>query len=174
MTSLLFLDNDDFYIQQGMLSHSIKGISLLMFYANECSYSHKIAPIFKQLPRVINGCQFGLVNLSMNPGIIDMSQSTILPIEYVPLIVLYNNGTPYIKYDGEGTLEGLTQFVIDVSNHIYEDTFHDNYSGEEPSSSATSSTSATKQRKIPEYSYGIPLCAGGVCYRILNIDATKN
>ena len=84
--SLLFLGNDDFTITKNargdgnILCNFIPNYSLILFYSTQCQYCHQIIPIFKTLPGIISGCQFGIVNVSQNKKLINMSKNTILPI----------------------------------------------------------------------------------------------
>lgn len=124
MSSLLFLSTEDFYIGQGqrgnLLQHQIRGISLIMFYSTKCVYCQKLVPIFKQLPDIINGCQFGLLNISVNKNIVPLATQTIVPITYVPLIILYFDGKPYMKYDGPADLNAIREFVFQSANSIHQ------------------------------------------------------
>lgn len=160
MSSLLFLSSDDFHIQQGekgsILCTDIQGISMILFYSTECVYCKNLIPIFKNLPNVINGCQIGMINVSTNKRIVQMSHSTICPIKYVPFILLYVHGKPYMIYNGTKDIHELKKFILDVSNSIQSQSsfIHNN------------SNVITKTTKsIPEFTIGVPLCGkDGVCY----------
>jgi len=152
MSSLLFLSTDDFRITHGksgdVISHQIKGFSLILYYSTKCVYCQQIIPIFKQLPYVVNGCQFGIINVSLNKSLISMASRTITPIEYVPLIILYINGSPYMRYNGPNKQDDIRNFIIEVSNKVQEQGF----------------SSTLKENNIPEYTIGIPKCDDEVCY----------
>ena len=81
MSGLLFLQTEDFSIQQGqkgpILCHSIRGISLVLFYSINCQYSRELIPIFKRMPGQLGGCQFAMINVSAQKHIIGMSKATI-------------------------------------------------------------------------------------------------
>ena len=70
MSGLLFLQTQDFSIQKGtkgdILCHSIRGLSLVIFYSTNCQYSRTLIPIFKRLPGQVGGCQFGMINVRLN------------------------------------------------------------------------------------------------------------
>jgi len=123
MSGLLFLQTNDFSIQKGMkgdiLCHKIRGISLVLFYSTNCKYCIELIPIFKRLPGKIGGCQFGMINVSLERQIIELSKVTISSIKYVPLIILYVSGKPFIRYDGPHDEEELKRFIIEVSNKIH-------------------------------------------------------
>lgn len=144
--SLLFLSSDDFNVShrdgENILYHEIRGLSLVLFYSNQCRFCQQSLPVFKRLPDIVNGCQFGMINVSMNKSVLMKSMDTITPIKYVPLIILYINGRPYMRYDGPHTENDLRQFILEVSNSIQEIGF----------------TKVTSEKGIPSYSVGIPLC----------------
>lgn len=145
--SLLFLEADDFFTatdpayNMPSLCHSIQGFSVLLFYSNRCVHCQQTYPIFMQLPKIVNGCQFGVVNASTNRRLIEMARQTTCPINYVPLIILYINGRPYMKYDGPKTEVDIKNFIIHASNTVHESGF----------------SKVTKERSIPQYTVGHPL-----------------
>jgi hypothetical protein len=82
-----------------------------MFYSPMCRISNELLPKFKHLPQVINGCKFCILNINENQGIISMSRQTIAPIEFVPYIIFYVNGRPFLQYDDDPTLEKMISFL---------------------------------------------------------------
>ncbi len=153
MSSLLFLTTDDFsikgYEDRNILYHEIRGFSLVLFYSTQCVYCQKIIPIFKRLPDIVNGCQFGMINVSMNKTLINMSANSTTQIRYVPLLILYINGYPYMRYEGKHEEGAIRQFILSVSNDVQESGF----------------SRVTKEKSIPAYCIGNPLCGeGDVCY----------
>jgi thioredoxin-like negative regulator of GroEL len=122
MSGLLFLTQDDFYIGKGtkgdLLCNSIKGISLVFFYSTRCSYCQNFIPIYKTLPSNIKGCHFAMINVSQNPGVVNMSKQTICEIKYVPYIILYVNGKPYIQYNGAYNAEEVGEFIIEMTTKL--------------------------------------------------------
>ena len=121
-SGLLFLNKQDFNLSQGkngmLLTNNIPGVSLLLFYSPRCPNSNAFLPIFKKLPTTINGCSFAIVNLTKNRELIGMSQRSISPIEYVPFIIMYVNGKPYMIYNGPHREEAITSFVVEVANKL--------------------------------------------------------
>ena len=122
MSGLLFLQSGDFSIQQGtkgdILTNLIKGISLILFYSTKCDYCKNLLPIFKRLPGSIGGCQFGMINVTLEKEIVKMSMQTIAPIRYVPLIILFVHGKPFIRYDGAHTETEIRAFLMDVTKKL--------------------------------------------------------
>jgi hypothetical protein len=108
MSGLLPLTVEDFELRRSsngspVLCNKItNSFSLVFYYSTACQHCQTFLPRFKNLPKMVMGCQFGIVNISdrRNVQIIEMSKNTITPLEYVPYIVLYLRGEPYMQYDG--------------------------------------------------------------------------
>jgi len=163
MNSLLFLSEQDFSIQQGkkgnVMCNNLPGVSLVLFYSKKCPHCNDIFPIFKNLPQIIPGCQFALLNISTNVNVARMSQKTIAPITHVPFIILYVNGRPFLKYNGEKSLRAVVGFVNEVLARI------------QSKKNFSSNTRVEHDDDIPEYSVGIPfnmVCEGEQCYLTFN------
>jgi thiol-disulfide isomerase/thioredoxin len=160
MSGLLFLTHEDFSIQKGKNGNihccNVPGLALMLFYSPGCEHCNKLFPVFKHLPGTINGCQFGIINVSTNRKIVEMSQNTVAPIKYVPYIVLYVNGRPFMMYKGEHTAESISRFVIDVAKNI-----------EKKQQFSKEKVKENVDTGIPEYTIGKPITGGKdqlVCY----------
>jgi hypothetical protein len=121
MSGLLFLSSEDFHIIKGskgnLLCNSIQGFSLILFYSTQCQHCQTLIPIFKRLPGTIGGCQFGMINVSVpaNKLCVRMSADTVAPITYVPYIILYINGRPFMRYQGPYDGNKIIEFVMAVA-----------------------------------------------------------
>ena len=150
MNGLLYLTSDDFKIVQhntkNYLCHRINGFSLILFYSTHCDHCNEFIPIFKQLVGSIAGCQFGMMNVMKNKECVIKSKNTITPLEYVPFIVLYTDGKPYMKYSGPPNVNEIKHFVVDVANKFIN-----------KNKIVDSEKIKTNERSIPEYSYATPL-----------------
>ncbi len=162
MSGLLFLTSEDFGIKGDTLCTNIQGISLLLFYSTQCEHCKMLTPIFKSLPGTIGGCQFGMINVSNNKSCVKMSRETISPITYVPYIVLYVNGSPFMRYNGPHVLSEIQRFVLEVANKLQ----NKQKFTEEIISKHTS-------REIPPYTIGLPVCNDSVCYLDFDEAYTK-
>ena len=153
MTGLIFFCSEDFNIKAGnkgnLLCNNIPGISLCLFYSTQCSYCQQLIPEYKKLPGSISGCHFGMINVSKQKSILHVSKNCLTPIQYVPLIILYANGTPLARYDGPNEIEEIKKFVIDISQKLHNDFNEEN--GENGSGSEGLDSG------IPEYSIGRPI-----------------
>lgn len=152
MSGLLFLRSEDFNVQAGtrgdIVCNVIRGVSLVLFYSPKCGYCQRLIPIFKKLPGTIGGCQFGMINVTTENTIVLMSRNTIVPIEYVPLIILYVNGKPFIRYDGDHDEVQIRKFLMDVTSKLQ---------AKEKFIKDSKETKGSNKRQIPEYSTGYPL-----------------
>ena len=84
-----------------------------------------------------------------------MSKDTIAPIGYVPYIVLYIQGKPFMRYNGPHDGQEIRRFVIEVANKVQS---KQKFSPEVVKDNAKGG--------IPEYCIGHPLCGEDdkVCY----------
>ena len=153
MSGLLFLTSDDFQLQRGMkgniMCHSIGGYSLILFYSTHCTYCQQLIPIFKKMPGTINGCQFGIINVSTNRACVEMAKNSVAPVEYVPYIVLYVNGRPHMVYKGPYVESEIRRFIIEVAHNIQTKQQFSKEKVRQPT-----------KRGIPEYTVGIPVMSG--------------
>lgn len=170
MAGLLFLNSQDFMVSQGtkgnILCNKIPGFSLILFYSTQCNFCQELIPIFKRLPGTINNCQFGMINVSQNKDCVRMSKNTIAPLKYVPYIVLYINGRPFMVYKGPPQPSEIKRFVIDVANNV------------QKKQQFVKTATIKKDKNIPEYCIGNPLCGEeeNVCYleeSVAYTDRTK-
>lgn len=162
MSGLLFLTADDFSViknddpnKNDIMINNVDNFSLILFYSTHCQHCQNIIPIMKKLPGTVTGCQFGMINVSVNKKCVQMSRNTIAPIKYVPYIVLYVNGRPFMKYQGPYDINEIQKFVVAVSQKIQtKQKFDDDENVKE-----------NVRGGIPEYTIGHPLCGKDkVCY----------
>ena len=164
MSGLLYLEADDFMIvkntrgDNNILTIQSKGNALVLFYSTQCVHCQSLISVFKTLPKVLGGCQYGMINISKYKDCIAKSHQTNTPIDCVPYIIFYYNGKPYMRYKGEYDIESIKKFVIYIANFIQ---------------TKTSLTSLTEnnnkdnpKHNIRIYSFGLPLYGDedNVCY----------
>lgn len=124
MSNLIFLRAQDFYNDQGpkgkILCNNQKGLCLVLFHADasQCTHCEETIPEFKKLPYRMPGVKFALCNVNANRQIVPLSSGTNTALEYVPYIVLYANGRPIMRYDGERNLKSMSEFLTDVVNRL--------------------------------------------------------
>lgn len=158
MNGLLFLTSDDFAIKnENVLCHEIPGICLVLFYSTFCEHCNSLIPIFNKLPGTFNGCQFAILNVSQNKTCVVLSQKTTTPIKYVPYIILYIDGKPYMSYKGPHGIEEIRNFILDVSRNLQQ---KQQFIMKKP-------VNTEPQKAIPAYTIGIPVSGDKnqlVCY----------
>ena len=138
------------------MCHSIPGMSLILFYSTQCEFCQKLIPIFKFLPGTLGGCQFGMINVSTNRECVKMSQGTIAPITYVPYIVLFMGGKPFMKYQGPYDANEIKRFVFEVAQKM---------KNKQKFTDDAKIKMNKNNHEIPAYTIGRPLCGeDGVCY----------
>jgi hypothetical protein len=176
MSGILFLGNDDFVVRAGENGNMLclngwKGLTLIVFYSKECQFCHKTLSIFKQLPQIVNGCKFGMVCVNRNMEVVEKSKNTIAPIEYVPDIILFVDGIPYIRYDSPHEIEDIKTFIFSVYEKLQKTCFSEdaNKNAQSRSPPAMSHEALQQQQRgggaarppvtnpIPEYTVGIPV-----------------
>lgn len=174
---IYFFNNDDFVIRENMkgkllsFAEESKGLYLVLFYSKECPHCDKLLTEFKQLPNLINGCKFVMVNINKNPGLIEKSRTTISPITYVPDVILYVNGLPYIRYDGPSEMDLIKNFILDIYQKLQKTSFLNETSHTNSSNTRNQVQQVQKkpEDEIPSYSVGKPVCGNakdvyGKCY----------
>lgn len=164
MNILQQLSSEDFYIGQSSKGGKIlcinqKGLVLALFHLNpdRCKWCEEVIPDFKRLPQIQGNCKYALVNLNKFPDVAKMAKTTIAPIDYVPYIVFYVDGKPFIRYEGDRTIKDITEFINDVLTRI------------QTKRSFSDTKNAKMDTDIPVGSFGIPYSVvcdqdKGVCY----------
>jgi len=137
MSGILFLGNDDFCVRAGEKGNMLclsgwKGLTLIMFYSKECKFCDNLILKFKQLPTIVNGCKFGMVCVNRNMEVVEKSRNTISPIEYVPDVILFVDGVPYIRYDGPHEIENIKTFIFTVYERLKKTCFSEQQSAQQP------------------------------------------
>lgn len=163
MSSLLFVSTGDFTLANGgkgpILCHSIPGFSLMLFYSPHCQFCSEFIRVFRDLPGTVGGCQFGILNVSTNRKLVEMSQNTITPIKYVPYVILYIDGKPFMEYKGPRQIGEIQRFVMDVAENIKQ---KQSFVSQVNKNAARN---GSKQAPIPQYTVGRPVKGDDeVCY----------
>ena len=155
MAGLLNLTANDFSLGKGqkgsLLYNNIRHYSVVLFYATTCEYCKPYLQIFKKLPGNVAGCTFGITNIQSNMSIVALSRQTISPIDFVPLIIYYVDGRPFMKYNGEADGTQIVEFIVDVTEKL----------------------GANTKSKFYEDRVGDMICKDGVCYLSESKDITN-
>jgi len=119
----IYLSNRDFVIGQGakgpvIRAEGLKGFFLVAFIADNCVHCENLLETMSEIHESVPHCNLSILNFSegANIEVAKKSQKTILPIKSTPVIVMYVDGKPFMRYDGARTANGLIRFVDDVIN----------------------------------------------------------
>lgn len=181
MSVLLNLTGDDFTLGKGQKGHllfnNIRQYSVVLFYATTCEFCKDYLDIFKIITSHISGCTFAIANVQKHMKIVHMSKQTMSPVEFVPLIIFYVDGRPFMRFNGEADLHQIKSFIIDVTKQLSESNKSKFYEDKVKQHEA--------ENKIPDYTIGKPkessmkfvgdmICYGDVCYLSEGMDITKS
>jgi thiol-disulfide isomerase/thioredoxin len=119
---IIFLGSQNFGIGQGtkgkLLFNDVPGISIVLFYSTNCEVCHTVIPIFRELPKYVDKCKFAVINVDKNKEVIAKSAETTMALKYVPQIIIFHNGKPFVKYTGEKKLEPMVSFFRDTISRV--------------------------------------------------------
>ena len=90
-----------------------------------------------------------------------MAKETIAPIGYVPYIILYINGKPFMRYNGPHANNEIRRFIIEVSNKV-----------QNKQKFSTENNITKPEKGIPEYCTGHPI-SGDINSRICYLEFEK-
>ena len=160
-TGLFFLNDDNFNVQTDpngkKLCVNIEGYSLVFFYSQNCTHCQQLIPIYKKLPNAVGGCTFAMVNINASSGVVAKSKATQAPIKYVPLIVLYISGKPFMRYDGPHKFEEIKRFVIEIATKMSK---KPRAEGASKQNNGNIQAAQKKQISVPAYTIGMPKNSG--------------
>lgn len=125
-SSIQFLKDSDFSVDQsGILNVNISsfnsGYSLILFYSTQCPHCKEMLEAVRRMPSIINGCSFGVINLDHNKGIIQKCAKSQLQLKYVPFLVFFASGVPYMVYNGPTEENEIKRFIIQVSEAYHKE-----------------------------------------------------
>jgi hypothetical protein len=116
-SSIQFLNDSNFSVDSGGTLHvSISGFSLILFYSTQCPHCKEMMEAVKRMPNIINGCSFGVINLDQNKGVIQKCAKSQLQLKYVPFLVFFASGVPYMVYNGPTVESEIKRFIVQVSD----------------------------------------------------------
>lgn len=119
MSTIYYLNANDFSQEGNHMVANIGGLTLIMFHSQRCTHCVNFIPVFKSLPNSIRGINFGLCSVdNANKDIIRMSQNSSTPIKAVPKFILYNDGLPYVEYSGQRSQQAIVSFLQEITNKL--------------------------------------------------------
>ena len=156
MSAISPLASKDFIVADKILQLRSQVCALVMFYSTRCPACTDALPVFKAITSTVQGCRYGMINVTNEPDVVYMSKQTANEIRYVPIIVLYYQGKPVLQYTGKITIEDLRKFLMSTLTQLAN-------GGSRPKQAPVK-----PEETIPAYAGGKPVCRGDVCY--LNFD----
>ena len=119
MTTLHYLNVGDFQIQNQSLMLNIPGLTFVMFTSQRCIHCTKFAPEFRMLPNSMRGVNFAVCSVdAANNQIVQMASGTTTPFKGVPKFILYNDGVPFVEYNGQRTRPAVLQFLHEMIDKL--------------------------------------------------------
>jgi glutaredoxin len=78
-------------------------LTVVLFYKNEENrkYSDEFKRVFAEIEETGFECKFGVINIDEHSEAAEMASQTKTPINYVPYVVIYAQGRPYMSYGGK-------------------------------------------------------------------------
>lgn len=114
---MLFLNSQHFTTKtDGTVSINIQGFSIILFYSRSCPHCNTMEGFFEKIDRHVNGITTGKVLLDENKDIIPVLAKSNIELTYVPFVVFFAHGSPYMIYSGPNDLKSLTDFIVEVAN----------------------------------------------------------
>ena len=76
---------------------------VVLFYKNEENrqHSNEFIRVFEEIEKTDVECKFGIINVDEYPEQLALAANTKTPIHYVPYVVIYVHGRPYMSYAGK-------------------------------------------------------------------------
>lgn len=91
-------------IKGDLVEYLHKELTVVLFYKNEegIEYSTEFKRVFTDIEDNIDlECKFAYINVDKYPEQLEMASKTKTPIHYVPYVVIYAQGRPYMSYSGK-------------------------------------------------------------------------
>lgn len=151
MSTLFLLNSNDFKVSENRLVFTkSKNLTFVLFYSTKCRFCGPAREVFNFVASQYSqsNVKFGIINVTKNPSIPELSKGTNTAITFVPFLIAFFDGIPIAVYSNQYTTEGFSKFV-------------------EKCHASKADSFGTKKEDIPEipnYALGVPFCEDGVCY----------
>lgn len=91
------------------------GFDIVLYYSTQCQHCKTYVELFRSSSGRTSNCEFSLVNLDKCKEIIAMTKGTTTELEYVPVVIMYCDGMPYMAYGGDPEVNSFLRFIDDCS-----------------------------------------------------------
>lgn len=116
--SLIQLTENDFFINAGNLCVNDDSVILVVFTSKKWEPYNAFLHQYSTLPSKISGMKFGFCDLAEHLSVAQNSINTSTPIKDVPRFILYLKGKPFAKYQGDWSMNGIVEFIKDITPKI--------------------------------------------------------
>lgn len=114
MSSVVELNQNHFYVNGQNLCVNVPGVILIFFKSQGCQHCKQLEPIFLQFARSNSRISYGIIDLTYNKNVVNISRNTKTPIQTVPQLYLYFEGRPYARFKGNKNIQSLESFVTNA------------------------------------------------------------
>jgi len=157
MNTLLFLNSADFRLEEEegkttgtLLCEKTSELLIVLFYSTNCPHCGPARATFNTVvSQFVQGCKFGMINITQNPKVTHLAKTSKTPIRYVPFILAFFRGRPLADYKSAITQPNLVQFVQQCYASI--------------KTKVDAFGAVKKEAEVTPFT-GVPVCDEGVCY----------
>lgn len=166
---VIFLETSDFKIKPSgnglLLTQNIPNLSFVLFYTNDCPHCKTMLSILKLLPNMYKGIKFCSINVSNKINFIRQTSKTLTPLEYVPYMMVYIDGVPYVQYTGDYDASKICEFIMSVEKSVIQLKNKMSQLSMEKIKLKETKKSEKKDELSHPCTFGVPICGkNNVCY----------
>lgn len=114
MSQIIRLTDKNFNLvgkQKKTMILNIPGIVLVFFKTSSCLGCAAVEPKVIQISQEETRISYAFVNVGDFNNVVRMSKASTTEIKTVPALILYIDGTPYARYNGEKTVVNIKNFI---------------------------------------------------------------
>ena len=114
---ITFLKSSNFQLmgpQHKLLGINLQGAVLVFFKMSSCETCAAFEPVFVELSRVDRRISYGVIDVEKYTDVTVWSRNSNTPINGVPVLILYLNGTPKAKFTGNKNIASLRNFITNA------------------------------------------------------------
>ena len=117
MTNVVQLDDQSFYLdvsprgEKSTLKLRMGGAVLVMFTMPKCQGCNTFKPKLFEIAGVQPSINFALCDLSTVKNLVGKSRTSTTPLQSVPTLILYAEGSPRAKFKGSMNIPSVTSFI---------------------------------------------------------------
>ena len=97
---------------------NVPGNLLVMFKVQGCTGCGAFEPIFHRLANEDSRVSCGVLDITYNRDVVQMSRTTTTAIQRVPHLIMYMDGMPRARFKGKKDLSSLKSFISEVFSTV--------------------------------------------------------